>query len=36
VGFDPYRKQVHRRADAWIVALALVVVALLVVWAFFG
>jgi hypothetical protein len=33
VGFDPYRKQVRRRGDLWIVAVALAVVALLVLWA---
>jgi hypothetical protein len=33
VGFNPFRKQVHRRSDAAIVAVALVVIALLVVWA---
>jgi hypothetical protein len=36
VGFDPSRRWVRRRADAWIVVLALGVVALLVLWAVLG
>jgi hypothetical protein len=33
VGFNPFHKQVHRRSDVVIVAVALLVIALLVVWA---
>jgi hypothetical protein len=33
VGFNPFRKQVRRRSDAVIVAIAVAVVALLVAWA---
>ncbi len=33
MGFNPFRKQVQRRSDIVIVAVALVVVALLVLWA---
>ncbi|GIU89436.1 MAG: hypothetical protein KatS3mg010_0535 [Acidimicrobiia bacterium] len=35
MGFNPFRKQVRRRADAVIVAVAVAVVALLVAWAAF-
>jgi hypothetical protein len=33
VGFNPFRQQVKRRSDIAIVAIALLVVALLVLWA---
>jgi hypothetical protein len=33
VGFNPFRPQVKRRSDIALVAIALVVVALLVLWA---
>jgi hypothetical protein len=33
VGFNPFRQQVKRRSDIALVAIALVVVALLVLWA---
>lgn len=33
VGFNPFRTQVRRRSDAALVAVALLVIALLVVWA---
>jgi len=33
VGFNPFRSQVHRRSDAALVGIALLVIALLVVWA---
>jgi hypothetical protein len=33
VGFNPFRQQVKRRSDIALVVLALVVVALLVLWA---
>lgn len=36
MGFDPYRKQLRRPADYAVMAAALVVVALLLVWAFRG
>jgi hypothetical protein len=36
VGFNPFRSQVHRRTDVVVVGIALVVVALLVLWGFFG
>jgi hypothetical protein len=35
VGFNPFRKQVTRRSDVVIVGLALVICALLVLWAAF-
>jgi hypothetical protein len=35
VGFNPFRKQVQRRSDVAIVVIALVIVALLVLWAAF-
>jgi hypothetical protein len=33
VGFNPFRQQVKRRSDIALVAVALVVIALLVLWA---
>ena len=33
VGFNPFRQQVRRRSDAAIVAIALVVIVALVLWA---
>ncbi len=36
MGFNPFREQVKRRSDIALVAAAFVVVAALVVWAFFG
>jgi hypothetical protein len=33
VGFNPFRQQVRRRSDVALVAIALLVVALLVLWA---
>jgi hypothetical protein len=33
VGYNPFRKRVHRRSDVVFVGLALAVVGLLVVWA---
>ena len=36
VGLNPYRAQAKRRSDVIIVAVALVVVAALVLWALFG
>jgi hypothetical protein len=33
VGFNPFRKRVDRRSDIFIVVLALVIVAALVLWA---
>lgn len=35
MGFNPFRKQVRRRSDALIVAVAVAVIALLVLWAAF-
>ena len=36
MGFDPTRKHTRSRFDYWFVAAALVVAALLVLWAFLG
>jgi hypothetical protein len=36
VGFNPFRQQVQRGSDIVIVAVALVVIAALVLWAMFG
>jgi hypothetical protein len=36
VGLNPFREQVKRRSDIFLVAAALVVVALLVAWALFS
>jgi hypothetical protein len=36
VGYNPYRKRVQRRSDIAFVVAALVVVLLLVLWAFLG
>jgi hypothetical protein len=36
VGYNPFRKRVKRRGDVVLVAVALVVVVALVVWATFG
>jgi hypothetical protein len=36
VGYNPFRVQVKHRGDVAIVVIALIVVALLVAWAFFG
>jgi hypothetical protein len=36
VGFNPFRAHVARRSDIALVAIAVVVVAVLVVWALFG
>jgi hypothetical protein len=36
VGYNPYRKRVSRSSDVAFVAAALVVVVLLVLWAFLG
>jgi hypothetical protein len=36
VGFNPFREQVKRRSDIFLVAAALIVVVALVLWAVFG
>lgn len=36
MGFNPHRARVVRRTDAWFVASAIVVSAVLVAWAFLG
>jgi hypothetical protein len=36
VGFNPFRSRVNRRTDIVVVIVAFVVIAALVVWAFFG
>ena len=36
VGLNPFRSRVNRRTDALVVGAALVVIAALVLWAFFG
>jgi hypothetical protein len=36
VGFNPFRSRVNRRTDIVVVIAAFVVIAALVVWAFFG
>jgi len=36
MGFNPFRSRVERRTDIVVVVIAFVVIAALVVWAFFG
>jgi hypothetical protein len=36
VGFNPFRQQVKRSSDVWIVVAAFVVIALVLLWAVFG
>jgi hypothetical protein len=36
VGFNPFRSRVNRRTDIVVVVVAFVVIAALVMWAFFG
>jgi hypothetical protein len=36
VGFNPFRQQVKRSSDVWIVIAAFVVIALILLWAIFG
>jgi hypothetical protein len=36
VGFNPFRQQVKRSSDVWIVVAAFVVIALVLLWAIFG
>jgi hypothetical protein len=36
VGFNPFRQQVKRSSDVWIVIAAFVVIALVLLWAIFG
>jgi hypothetical protein len=36
VGYNPFRERVKHRGDVLVVAAALIVIALLLAWAFFG